>query len=219
MHARLGAPALAIAIISVTAGLAAPAGAVVTRVRATALLAEIPTRSESTAGYDRSAFRHWVDADRNGCDTRAEVLIAESNTRPAVGTGCTISGGRWISKYDKVRTTAPSGFDVDHLVPLAEAWQSGADQWDADTRMRYANDLGYANSLIAVTASSNRSKGDREPQNWMPAYWRCNYVATWIAVKWRWQLAVDATERGFLESTLATCNNPSVVRPDRAPVT
>jgi len=96
------------------------------------------------------------------------VLIKEAADKPRVRSGCGLRGGAWWSRYDGVRTSDPSSFDVDHLVPLNEAWQSGAWTWSSAKRKAYANDLGYQASLIAVSASSNRSKSDRETQDWMP---------------------------------------------------
>ena len=123
----------------------------------------LPGAREHVAGYDRAKFRLWVDADHDGCDTRDEVLIKEAVVKPRVGAGCTLQGGEWRSRYDGLVTKDPSSFDIDHMVPLNEAWQSGAWTWSAAKRQAFANDLGYQASLIAVSASSNRSKGDSEP--------------------------------------------------------
>jgi hypothetical protein len=120
--------------------------------------------------------------------------------------------------YDGVTTTNPSTFDVDHVVPLAEAWRSGARRWTAATRTRYANDLGYAHSLIAVSASSNRSKGDREPQEWLPQRRQCAYVGWWLAVKTRWRLSVDREEKRFLRTKIAECGDRTIVTPRPAKV-
>lgn len=166
---------------------------------------------EVRAGYARSRFRHWVDADGDGCDTRDEVLIAEALDPPTVGTGCALGGGRWTSIYDGVDADAPAGFDIDHLVPLAEAWDSGARHWDPDTRERFANDLGDPRALVAVTASSNRSKADRDPAEWLPDRDRCGYVADWIAVKLRWRLTVDPVERAILVGWADDCAPRAVV--------
>ena len=203
---------------SIAAAVPAPtAAAATTSVSTQYLLNHLSVATEHATGYARAKFTLWVDADHDGCDTRHEVLIAEAVTKPAVRSGCTLTGGRWVSKYDGVSTTDPSTFDIDHLVPLAEAWQSGAWRWDANTRMRYANDLGYAADLIAVTAHANRSKGDREPQSWLPprASFDCTYMAWWVAVKWRWQLRVNAAEKSFLTARLSTCGWPRVRKPGR----
>jgi len=171
------------------------------------LLNHLATGSEHTAGYDRAEFSHWADADSDGCDARDEVLISEATTKPQVRSSCTLRGGTWRSRYDGVTTGNPSTFDVDHMVPLNEAWQSGAWGWSAVKRKAYANDLGYKASLVAVSASSNRSKGDREPQAWMPdrVAYACTYLKQWVAVKWRWQLKVNAAERSFLDQELKGC--------------
>lgn len=198
---------------------AAPADAA-TRASSRYLLNHLPVGSEHKAGYARSKFSLWADADHDGCNTRYEVLIAEAVRKPRVRSGCRLSGGRWVSRYDGKATTNPSTFDIDHVVPLAEVWQSGGYRWTAATRKAYANDLGYFATLIAVTAHENRSKGDREPQQWMPdrrAY-GCTYVAQWVAVKWRWHLKVNAGEKSFLTRKLRSCHWPTITRPRRATV-
>ncbi|MDQ1033613.1 hypothetical protein QFZ75_000029 [Streptomyces sp. V3I8] len=123
----------------------------------------LPSAAESRDGYQRSSFKHWVDADRDGCSTRAEVLIAESRTEPIIEAGCKVTAGEWYSYYDGVTLTAPGGLDIDHMVPLAEAWDSGAHTWTPARREAYANDLDAQRSLVAVTARSNRSKSDQDP--------------------------------------------------------
>jgi hypothetical protein len=112
----------------------------------------------------------------------------------------------------------PSQLDVDHMVPLAEAWGSGARRWTTEVREAFANDLGYAGSLIAVTASSNRSKGDQDPAEWLPprTAYRCTYVSEWIAVKWRWRLTIDKTEQASLRVLANACGNPRITLPARA---
>lgn len=119
-------------------------------------LAALPVRDEERTGYERTKFKHWVDADKDGCNTRAEVLKAEAVTAPEQGANCRLSGGRWYSPYDDRYITGPSGLDIDHLVPLAEAWDSGASAWSPAERQAYANDLGDERALIAVSAASNR---------------------------------------------------------------
>ena len=175
-----------------------------------AQLAALTVRAEQLrTGYDRSLFRHWVDADGDGCDTRREVLIAEAVTAPTIGAGCALSGGRWRSVYDNATETGSGrGFDVDHLVPLAEAWESGAWAWSRDDRERYANDLGYDHALVAVSARSNRAKGARDPAEWLPPdeSAHCWYAAAWITVKVRWDLTVDSAEADTLRSRIAGCD-------------
>ena len=176
------------------------------------LVAGLAVRPEVTSGYDRNLFKHWIDADGDGCDARREVLIAESTTPVSVGGGCSLSGGTWVSAFDGVSTTNSSSFDVDHFVPLKEAWDSGANEWDSTTRQNFANDLGYDMSLIAVSASSNRSKGARDPSAWMPptASFKCEYVYSWIQVKLRWKLSIDSSEEKALRSNWSGCTVASL---------
>jgi hypothetical protein len=182
------------------------------------LLNSLPVSSEHSSGYRRDAFGDWLDADRDGCDTRQEVLIAERLSGRVAG--CRVLGGTWLSAYDGVRTRSAGTFDIDHRVPLEEAWASGAWRWSRATRISYANDLGYASSLLAVTAHANRSKSGSEPSEWMPDLrsQRCPYVKLWIGVKYRWRLSVDAAEKSFLSRQLRTCTPlmttppPAVVR-------
>lgn len=183
-------------------------------------LATLEVSSESGAGYDRELFTHWSDADGDGCDTRQEVLIQEATSPAQIGSGCRIASGSWTSAFDGVQTQDPSTFDVDHFVPLAEAWGSGASRWEAATRQAFANDLGYDGSLIAVSASSNRSKGDSDPAEWLPPKtdYICTYVLTWVAVKYRWSLSVDAVEKSALERNINSCGNPSLTLPSKAEV-
>ena len=126
---------------------------------------------------------------------------------PAVGAKCLVSGGQWFSYYDDLYIPDAGKIDIDHLVPLAEAWDSGASHWDKARRQAYANDLGHQVPLIAVTAKSNRSKSDQDPSTWMPPAQasHCRYIAEWVAVKTRWGLTVDETERTALTSIAETC--------------
>ena len=120
-----------------------------------------------------------------------EVLISEATVKPKVGTGCYLSGGKWRSPYDAKVFTNPTGLDVDHMVPLAEAWRSGAWAWTPAQRMAYANDLDDPRTLLAVTAGLNRSKGDKDVAQWLPPKAQCTYISNWIAVKARFDLTVD----------------------------
>ncbi|MFJ9214254.1 HNH endonuclease family protein [Streptomyces sp. NPDC102264] len=172
----------------------------------------LPVAAESREGYKRTSFKHWVDSDRDGCNTRHEVLIAESRTAPTIGAGCRVTAGEWYSYYDAVTVTAPGGLDIDHMVPLAEAWDSGASAWTAQRREAYANDVGADRSLVAVTAKTNRSKADQDPTSWMPplADARCTYISDWVSTKLRWKLSVDPAEREALTRITEGCGHETV---------
>jgi hypothetical protein len=202
--AGLCATLVVAASLTLTTTPPAAAAATVVQVRLRTAVQSLPVAAENRAGYDRGDFRLWVDADGDCRDTRDEVLAAESLVRVS---GCDVRSGRWRSYYDDVTTRDSSTFDIDHLVPLAEAWDSGARRWTAGTRQRYANDLGDRRSLVAVTASSNRSKGDRDPGEWLPRLSQCTYVRQWVAVKLRWALRVDSVERRALVSLASRCSN------------
>jgi hypothetical protein len=167
--------------------------------------------ADQIGGYSRNLFKHWIDVDKDGCNTRYEVLIAEAIVKPKVGAGCYLTGGKWRSPYDGKVFTNPTGLDIDHMVPLAEAWRSGAWAWTAAQRMDFANDLEDSRSLLAVTASLNRSKGDRDVAAWLPIKAQCNYISNWIAVKWRFDLTVDPVEGEFLQNKITDCKITNVV--------
>ncbi|MDR7252542.1 hypothetical protein J2X46_001518 [Nocardioides sp. BE266] len=173
-------------------------------------ISSIAVGTENRTGYSRDLFNHWVDADGDGCDTREEVLIAEAEDAPTVGSGCSLSGGRWYSYYDGVSQTSASALDIDHMVPLAEAWDSGARTWSAARREAYANDLGDTRTLVGVTASLNRSKGDQDVAEWLPPINQCRYVKEWVAAKIRWSLTADSGEIGALQQVAGGCTDSAI---------
>jgi Protein of unknown function (DUF1524) len=158
--------------------------------------------------YDRDLFGNgWIDADHDGCDTRAEVLMAESRSTPQVDPfGCHVVAGDWLSSYDGHIVTDAAELDIDHVVALAEAWRSGASTWPPERRLAYANDLD-PDTLIAVTTASNAAKSDRDPASWQPPdpADRCRFATAWTAVKVRWGLTADAAEVAALRSILGGC--------------
>ncbi|MCQ3811796.1 MAG: HNH endonuclease family protein [Acidimicrobiia bacterium] len=159
------------------------------------LLTQVTITSEQQVGYDRGDWEHWIDADGDGLDTRQEVLADETLVDPVVANG-RIREGQWFSYYDDQEFTVARQLDVDHVVALAEAHQSGGWAWDALTRQLYANDLSFPDHLIAVSAGSNRSKGARDPAEWLPpdSEALCTYLAWWTTIKYRWGLSMDQAE-------------------------
>jgi hypothetical protein len=175
------------------------------QIPASASTHQLVVAEDKNSGYKRSAFKHWIDADKNGCNTRAEVLIEEAVVKPKIGPKCKLTGGKWLSAFDgKTITNAPQ-LDVDHMVPLAEAWRSGAWKWTSAQRQAFANDLENSEALIAVTASTNRSKGDKDPSRWMPAEDQCVYIQNWISIKIKYSLTADSQEAEKLNSLASTC--------------
>ncbi|MFI8287603.1 HNH endonuclease [Streptomyces sp. NPDC085614] len=165
-------------------------------------LDRLPVAEESRAGYTRDGFTFWNAGldPADGCDTRAEVLLAEATEAPPVAAGCRLGEGEWLSYYDGQEVTDPRSLAVDHLVPPAEAWDSGAYAWTASRRDAYANDQGAGVSLVAVTARVQRSKADRDPRDWMPPSPEatCRYIAEWTGTKLRWGLSADQAEADAL---------------------
>jgi len=178
-------------------------------VNAGPVLAKLDVAEEQRDGYEREAFDHWADLDGNGCDARDDVLYRE-NLSP--GSDCSDLSGTWYSIYDNATTSDAGSFDVDHFVPLAEAWDSGANVWTDDQRRDYANDLSQL-TLIAVSASSNRSKSDQDPADWMPenSDYTCEYAARWVLVKNYWKLSVDPTEKQALDNIFASCRPAALI--------
>ncbi|MFE0722570.1 HNH endonuclease family protein [Streptomyces sp. NPDC058848] len=206
-----GLVAALLAVLSITASTSAHAAETLPLAEA---VTRLPVATESREGYDRDAFRHWTSGDdpSDGCSTHNEVLIAEAVEPPAVGPRCRLSGGSWWSYYDQMWVTSSSSLDIDHMVPLAESWDSGASAWTAQRREAYANDQGAAASLVAVTARSNRSKADQDPAQWMPPATEvhCRYIAEWVGTKLRWNLSADETEVAALREVAGGCPEQSV---------
>lgn len=121
--------------------------------------------------------------------------------------GCTVVSGVWRDYFTGAAITDPSGLDIDHMVPLANAHGSGGAGWAAEKKRDYANDLSNAHALVAVSASANRSKGSRSADQWKPsdtASW-CWYAGAWVSVKAEWNLTVTASEKSALAGMLTTC--------------
>jgi hypothetical protein len=159
----------------------------------------------SMAGYSRDKFPHWVTINGR-CDTR-ETVLRRDGQDVATDSECRSTTGNWYSAYDGKTLTTAATVDIDHMVPLANAWRSGADTWDSATRRRFANDLSSP-QLIAVSASSNRAKGDQSPDQWKPpqaSYW-CTYARAWINVKQVYVLSVTPAEHDTLVQMLDTCS-------------
>ena len=177
-------------------------------------------------GYDRDQFgQAWLDADRNGCDTRNDILRRDlRGTRLKPGTGnCVVLEGTLPDPYTAQRIwfvrAETYSVDIDHVVALSDAWQKGAKYWDASKRIALAND---PLNLLAVDASTNRSKGDGDTATWLPPNkgYRCTYVAAQVAVKKKYGLWVTAAEKSAMEKVLSGCPGqklPSGGNPTEAP--
>lgn len=158
----------------------------------------------SQDGYDRDKFPHWSDQG-DSCNTR-EVVLKRDGTDVQTGADCYPTSGSWFSPFDEATWTDPQDIDIDHFVPLAEAWRTGASGWTQEQREDYANDLDDP-QLIAVTDNVNQEKGDKGPEAWKPpaeGYW-CTYSKMWVAVKHKWQLTTSEDEKSALLEMLDRC--------------
>jgi len=189
----------------------------------TTTVARVPTTIAQPAGliplkitaqshadtYNREAvFGGWISVD--GCkNTRAEVLIRTS-TVPVTFTRsseCTVKTGRWTDPWSGVTTTVAHEFQIDHTVPLANAWRSGAWSWSHQRRVAFANDLADHLHLVPIVASENASKSDRGPDEWKPpnrAAW-CRYARVWDRIKAKWHLTATRAEWNALVGMAASC--------------
>ncbi len=164
----------------------------------------LTVRSEaSMTGYSRDLFPHWIAISGN-CTAR-EMVLKRDGSGVRVDGACYPTSGSWYSQYDAVTVGSPSSVDIDHVVPLAEAWRSGASSWTTSRRQSFANDLTRP-ALIAVSSSSNRSKGDQDPGSWKPrTAYHCTYSKMWIRTKHHWGLRLQSSEKSALQSMLNRC--------------
>ena len=153
--------------------------------------------------YNREDWGNWIDEDGDGLNTRHEVLVEESLIKPVISNNKVVSG-KWFDKYTGKYFTNPSDLDIDHLVPLKNAYISGASNWSKKKKNRYYNYLKYDNHLIAVSKSANRNKSDKSPVDWLPPNeeYQCEYVREWFKIKTAWGLAI---EDGFDEVSNRVC--------------
>lgn len=168
-------------------------------------LSELTVATDSNSpAYSRDRFKTW-DTISGNCDTR-ETVLKRDGTNVVTSSTCSATSGHWVSPYDGVATTLASDLDIDHVVPLKEAWISGARDWTDAQRESFANDLTRP-QLVAVTDNLNQSKGDKDIANWVPplASFRCTYARAWVQVKHFYGLTVDSAEKAAISSILNGC--------------
>lgn len=195
---------LALAVATPTPAGALPAG-IPSASAAQSQLNALTVRAEgSSSGYSRDLFPHWSTVS-GSCNTR-ETVLRRDGSNVVVNSACTATSGSWFSPYDGITETAASDIDIDHVVPLAEAWRSGASSWTTSRRQSFANSLSTP-QLIAVTDNSNQSKSDRDPASWRPTRtsFHCTYARMWIGTKSTWGLSLQSAEKSALQTMLNTC--------------
>lgn len=198
-----------VATAALTFGFVSPALAtppnIPTAATAKSELAGLTVRADgSMTGYSRDKFPHWV-TQSGTCNTR-EAVLKRDGTNVVTDSSCAATSGRWFSPYDGATWSAASDVDIDHIVPLAAAWRSGAASWTTAQRQSFANDMSGP-QLIAVTDNVNQAKGDQTPATWKPpltTYW-CTYAKMWVHTKYRWNLSVNSAEKTELTGMLGRC--------------
>jgi hypothetical protein len=195
---------VALAVALPGAASATPPG-IPTEAAARTQLAALTVRADgSSSGYSRDLFPHWNTVSGT-CNTR-ETVLKRDGTNVVTDSACASTSGSWYSPYDGATWTAASDVDIDHMVPLADAWRTGASSWTTTRRTQFANDLTNP-QLIAVTDNVNQSKGDQTPATWKPsrtAYW-CTYSKMWVRVKYVYSLTVNSAEKSALTTMLDYC--------------
>lgn len=190
---------------------------------AAAVLATLPIKGRAPkTGYERSEYGPaWFDVDRNGCDTRNDILRAQLILR--VDNGCVVESGLLDDPYtgaaiNFVRGTATSAaVQIDHVVALSDSWQKGAQQLTPEQRLEFAND---PLNLLAADGPANQQKGDGDAATWLPpnAAFRCDYVARQIAVKATYELWVTQAEHDAMATLLSNCKGQLVPTDQTPPV-
>ena len=178
-------------------------------------LESIPVKGRAPkTGYTRDEFGPaWADTDRNGCDTRNDILARDltDETFKQGTNNCVVMTGVLADKYTGTTITFTRGQDtssdvqIDHIVSLSDAWQKGAQQLDADQRKELAND---PLNLMAAYGPTNGAKGDKDAATWLPPNkaFRCEYVARQTAVKAKYSLWVTQAEHNAIATTLQGCD-------------
>lgn len=192
-------------------------------VRALASLESVTVRARTkVSGYDRSCSPGhlcvfgpaWSDdttaaGGHNGCDSRNDVLAAQLQDVDKGSSRCVVQAGVLDDPYSGARIefhkAQADEVEIDHVVPLAYAWDMGASAWPLETRMAFANDEGL--NLLAVAKAANASKSDSGPAAWTPANvaYRCQYAMRWVSIVTTYGLGVSSGDRDALSATLKDC--------------
>jgi hypothetical protein len=200
------------ALLALVVAVALVGGASASGARAGDLVDQLTVKGRAPkTGYAREQFgAAWADVDRNGCDTRDDILnrdLTAKQWRPGTH-GCVVIAGLLADPYTgrsiPFAKADAAAVQIDHVVALSDAWQKGAASWSAARRLAFAND---PLNLLAVDGPSNASKSDGDTATWLPPNkpYRCRFVARQVAVKAKWELWVTAAERDAMLRVLSKC--------------
>lgn len=189
-----------------------PAGTVDALTARTKLAALVEAPTTGLDGYDRDCDngeacvfgQPWLDVDGDGCDQRSQVLARDLEGAVRKPGRCAVTSGTLHDPYTGQTITSVSKIQIDHVVPLAEMWRSGAKAWTPEQRAQAANNL---TNLLAVQGKTNQSKGDKTPDVWLPpnSAFHCTYARIYVTVKATYALTVTALERQALTNALTAC--------------
>lgn len=195
---------LVLSALALVSALPAPTGIPSTTTAKSLLAGLTVAQPLSGTGYSRDLFPHW-STQSGACNTREYVLQRDGNN-VQTNAACNAVSGTWVSPYDGATWTQASDLDIDHMVPLKNAWISGASQWTTAKRQTFANDITRP-QLWAVTDTVNSRKSDSSPDVWVPplASFYCTYAKSWVQVKSYWALTVTGAEKSALSNMLNTC--------------
>ena len=216
---RRGAKILATVVVVLLPTTPAVETALANQLRASEAIVSLDVKGRAPkTGYERALFGSpWSDIDRNGCDTRNDILLRDFTARTFDDSRdrCVIVEGLLIDPYsgEKIEFTrgrvTSLAVQIDHVVSLSNAWQTGAFRWSEERRKRFAND---PLNLLAVKGSLNSQKGDADAATWLPPKrsFRCSYVARQIAVKVSYDLWLTPPEKSAMERVLERCPNQRI---------
>jgi hypothetical protein len=169
---------------------------------------QTPANRDKSSSYNRDDYLpSWADADGNCINTRHEVLIIESRTPVTMSeNGCSVLKGEWLDLATNQIFTDPADVDIDHTVALSEAHRSGASTWTTERKQSFANDLLNSVVLEVMDDSTNASKGDKDPSEWLPPNEKhhCTYVKNWVEIKTLYGLTFDEEEKIAIEKILGS---------------
>jgi hypothetical protein len=170
-------------------------------------LDKLPVKDERSFGYGRYRYGPWLDKDGDGCTVRDDIIVSQAIQAVRRTNPCNIVSGRWLSLYDNVVVENPDNVRVDHVVGLLEAWRSGAWDWNDARRNAYLNDVEDKGAVLAISRGASDAKNGADPGDWLPSNeaFRCTYLQTWVDIKTKWKLSVDAGERESIAAAALGC--------------
>jgi Protein of unknown function (DUF1524) len=162
--------------------------------------------SACSSRYQRKHWHHWIDEDRDCQNTRQEILISRSLEPVKFNPmGCVVYKGKWQDYYfDEVLIDSRT-VDIDHLIPLKHAHDSGGSDWSSEKKMRFAND---PENLVITNKKYNRMKGAKTIAQWLPVdpSYTCKYVNDWIKIKNKYELTLSKDENLTIETLRGKCH-------------